>query len=76
MHWGYNKLIFSLSDLQWNHFGYEFVEISIDGLSKAWVRCPQSHASITEEPAAQRQKTRSLVMTKATELQGQWRHSN
>lgn len=62
-------------DLQWNQFWYKFVKKGIDSLSKARVSCPQSHAAIAKEPAAKGQKTRCSVMTKATELQEQRRHT-
>lgn len=66
------RMILKRSDLLSNQFWYKFVKKSVDSLCKAWVSGPQSHAAITEEPAAERQKTRCLVMTRTTELQEQW----
>lgn len=39
-------------DLQWNQFWYQLVKKSVDSLNEPWVRRPQSHAAVLEEPAA------------------------
>lgn len=44
--------------LKWNHFGS--IKIHVDTLSKPWVHCPQSHAAITEKPAA---KTENMIFS-------------
>lgn len=34
------SVVLTERDLQWNHFWYQLVEITIHCMGKAWVSCP------------------------------------